>query len=326
MSHFQPTVVATNFSLGFIKDLMNDTFNTRFSLYTVAEVVQDLQLNRTCEILLASVEIPLTRDYLNDLKSLRYLISPATGKTHIDLDYLESRSIVLLSLSKDNEIRDQITSSSEFAWGLFLNLHRGILLADRRAHYFDGYRNLYWSVQVPSLTIGVIGFGRIGKKLSHYATAFGARVLVNDLFSSAEVTDYEFTSLQNLVQESDVIFICASVGENMKSTVILNAELIEIMKPEAILVNVARGCLIDEKKLLDSLKLGKIRGFATDVLGMNDLQNHAEVSLTSQDIEQAMNMGLNIIVTPHIAGASRDALKLIINSLFIELEKMMRVE
>lgn len=316
-------LVATNFDVEFISRLTKNAIFSQYRFFTFQEVALVQELVDKCEIFLANIEYPLTEEVLGHFTSLKYLISPATGTTHIDLEHLSRKNVDLISISSRREITDKISSSSEFAWGLFIALHRGIVLAERKGHRYPEHRNIYWSSQITSLKIGIIGFGRIGRQILNYAKVFGAQVMVFDQFLKVEDDAVEEVSLEILLRESDAVFITASVGKNVRESMILDANRIKLLGSSSIVVNVSRGCLVDEVSLLDALRRGNLRGYATDVLSSCDLEASKSTSMTELQIEKAMSEGLNLVVTPHIAGASEDALEMILFQLFLELERLL---
>jgi len=316
-------LVATNFDLDLINRLAQNSILSQYKFLTFPEFALNQELFKRCEILLATIEFSLTKEVLKQFTALKYLISPATGTTHIDLGYLAEKKIELVSITSRREITERISSSSEFAWGLFIALHRGIVLAERKKHRLPEHRNVYWSNQISSMRIGIIGFGRIGHQILKYAKVFEAQVMVFDPFLRVEDDDIQQVSLETLLHLSDAVFITASVGSSVRESMILDASKIKLLKSTASVINISRGCLVDELSLLDSLRRGNLKGYATDVLSSNDLGASKYTAMTALHIEEAMMEGLNLIVTPHIAGASEDALRLILLQLFVEVEGLL---
>jgi len=256
----------------------------------------------------------LTSDVLNNLPKLETVMSSTTGTTHIDLAALNARGITLLSLKDKTSDLVNVTPTPELAWGLFIAAHRKILVADRLKHHTASYRNLYFSSQISNQKIGIIGFGRVGQKISNYAGAFGAMTYYCDPKVTIHVSSASKKSLEWLVENCDALFICASkIGE--VSNPLLGRELIFRLKKEAVLINCSRGSLVDERAILESLELGRIGGYATDVLQLEEIVTNS--GITMEDLERATSRALNLIVTPHIGGASEDAL-LTVNRLMID--------
>lgn len=312
-------IIGTNFDLNFLDFLESEPFFSKCKFVSADELVNDVELNRRCNVFLATIEFTLTESYLRQFQSLKFIISPATGLTHIDQDYLKKRNIGLISLYTRGDITERITSSSEHAWGLFLALHRGIMMAERKKHWSREFRNFYWSNQISNLTICVVGYGRIGRQIAKYAQCFGAELIVVERERNKGHGNVKLLSLDDALPKSDVVFIAASVDTNVRESLILDTARIQLLKPSTLVINVARGCLVNERSLLEALREGKIRGYATDVLGKDDIGSRPNSTVNFQQIENAISESLNLIVTPHIAGASLDAIQMIVRILLLEL-------
>jgi len=264
------------------------------------------------QILWVGLNEKLTAELFGNLPELETVMTSTTGTSHIDVEALNTRGLTLLSLKNKTHELTGVTPTPELAWGLFIASHRKILVADRLKHHTLRYRNAGFTSQISSLKIGIIGFGRVGQKISNYAESFGASTYYYDPKVVFESPRTERTSLEWLVQNCDALFICASKESNNP---ILDRELVFRIKDKATLINTSRGSLVDEKAILEALKLGKIGGYATDVLQLEEILTHS--SITEEDISLAVSQGLNLIVTPHIGGASEQAL-LTVNRLMLD--------
>lgn len=221
----------------------------------------------------------------------------------------------LLSIKDEKTLLDKISSSAELAWGLMLASLRQINVADRSQHFTKEFRIKYFSRQVSSLSIGIVGFGRIGQKLARFSEAFGAKWYFYDAIPSAGI-ELHFKELNDLVKESDVVFLCASIRPEFRYP-ILDADKISELKQGSIVVNIGRGSLIDEYSILESLVQKRISGYATDTLRLEELHHESAVPLTR--ITHLINEGHNLVVTPHIGGATSDALKLVNENIMCQL-------
>lgn len=293
------------------KEALKFRFTFRDSLReSIAQEDPSLQ----CQILWVGLKEKLTTDFLGNLPQLETVITSTTGTTHIDVEGLNARGIALLSLKDKTRELNEVTATPELAWGLFIAAHRKIIVTDRRKHRTSSYRDLYFASQISSQRVGIVGFGRIGQKISSYATSFGATTYYYDSKVKVESTKARMRPLEWLVENCDALFICAS-KENENNTPILGRDLVFRLRKESVLINIARGSLVDEKAILECLQLGRIRGYATDVLQLEEVV--ANSSITEDDLEWAVSRGLNLIVTPHIGGASDEAL-LAVNRLMLD--------
>ena len=202
--------------------------------------------------LIAGLE-PLNQKVLQSANALKVIARVGTGLDNVDLTAAEKLGIKVLNTP------DAPTSAvAELTLGHILGLLRNIARADRQI------RTNKWQGQMGSLletkTVGVIGFGRIGRKVARLVSAFGAKVIVHDLFIRAE--DFENYSLQELCAQSDVLTLHVPYSD--KTHHIIDSEIIQAMKPGSFVVNVSRGGLVDEVSLLSALESKHLAGAALD--------------------------------------------------------------
>jgi len=202
--------------------------------------------------LIAGLE-PLNQKVLQSATALKVIARVGTGLDNVDLTAAEKLGIKVLNTP------DAPTSAvAELTLGHILGLLRNIARTDRQI------RDNKWQGQMGSLletkTVGVIGFGRIGRKVSRLVSAFGAKVIVHDPFIRAE--DFENCSLKELCTQSDVLTLHVPYSD--KTHHIISSELIQAMKPGSFVVNVSRGGLVDEVSLLRALESGHLAGAALD--------------------------------------------------------------
>jgi len=269
------------------------------------------------EILWVGVEENINSEIFDKFPTLKVIATSTTGLTHLDLPHLQGggKNLHLVSIKDEKTLLDKISSSAELAWGLMLVSLRQINVADRSQHFTKEFRIKYFSKQVSSLSIGIVGFGRIGRQLARFSEAFGAMWYFYDAIPSA-VKETHFKELNDLVKESDVVFMCASIRPEFRYP-ILDADKISKLKQGSIVVNIGRGSLIDEYSILESLVQKRISGYATDTLRLEELHQESAVPLTR--ITHLINEGHNLVVTPHVGGATSDALKLVNENIMRQL-------
>ena len=202
--------------------------------------------------LIAGLE-PLNQKVLQSATALKVIARVGTGLDNVDLAVAKKLGIKVLNTP------DAPTSAvAELTLGHILGLLRNIARTDRQI------RDNKWQGQMGSLletkTVGVIGFGRIGRKVSRLVSAFGAKVIVHDPFMRAE--DFDNFSLKELCEKSDVLTLHVPYSD--KTHHIISSELIQAMKPGSFVVNVSRGGLVDEVSLLRALESGHLAGAALD--------------------------------------------------------------
>ncbi len=244
--------------------------------------------------------------YLEAYPSLHAIVSPTTGLTHIDQPTCKRRGIRIFSLADCRDAIECITSTSELTLGLMVSLLRRIPIAHIGVLSEGCWdRDRYRSRQLSSLTLGLIGLGRIGGHMSTYANALGMRAIAYDSFQSDQRFEdlrAERMELDELLKTADIISIHANLSDDNYG--LIGEREINLMGTEALIINTARGALLDEKAAAKALYEKRLGGIAVDVLS----DEHTENSPVESPLVQAAQSGLNVIVTPHIGGCTSDAM------------------
>ena len=206
--------------------------------------------------MIAGVE-PLTRDVIMGAENLRAISRCGIGMDSVDQDAVKERNITLTNTP------DAPTKAvAELTIGLMLDCLRQVPLQDRAMRVQDWVRPMGGLLGVR--TIGLIGFGRIGKKVAEYAMAFGAQINAYDPYAqdtmNGAVTHIPFN---NLLEKSDIVSLHIPFTEGNKH--IIDEAAIKRMKNDAILINASRGGLVDEVALAHALKKGELASAALDV-------------------------------------------------------------
>jgi lactate dehydrogenase-like 2-hydroxyacid dehydrogenase len=181
---------------------------------------------------------------------------------------------------------------ADLALGLMLMTSRRMAQADRFVRA-GGWRTARFPVagKVAGKTLGILGLGRIGRAIAHRATAFGMEILYTD--RAPLDTPYRFVpDLTALAQESDFLMVSTSAGPDAYHMV--NAAVLEALGPDGILINIARGSVVDEKALIAALEAGRIGGAGLDVF---ENEPHVPEALFGRD---------DVVLLPHIASGTRE--------------------
>ncbi len=261
----------------------------------------------------------LKNDYLDFFPNLKLIATRSTGFNHIDLDYARKRGIAVVNVPNYGEI-----TVAEFTMGTMLGLSRKIYKAKSHMKTNNVHLDEYIGIDLCGSTLGVIGTGAIGRHVIKLATAFGMRVVANDPFPNESVKQMgiPYVDLPTLFGQSDIITLhCPATAEN---THLLNEAAFAQMKKGVLIVNTARGSLIDTESLYEALESGQVGGAALDVLENEDVITHREISTDidkrSHDflIDSVINFKMmqldNTIITPHIAFNSIDAVDRILQT------------
>ena len=217
----------------------------------------------------------------------------STGMNHIDVNYCNDNNIKIYSLTHDMGLINNIPSTSELAFGLMLSLLRNIPECNNHvSRYYWDYTQ-FVGRQVKDLTIGIIGYGRLGKMMYNFCEAFGANIKVYDPYIVGS-TPPNPISLENMFKKCDVISLHVHVTNETKY--MINKNLLGLVKKDLYIINTSRGEIVNENDIIEALENKTLTGYGTDVI-----ENEFD-DLTKSPIIKAMNKGKNIIVTPHIGG------------------------
>lgn len=237
---------------------------------------------------------------------LKYIVTSTTGLNHIDEKSASALGVSIVSLKGESEFLANVKSTAEHTWGLILSLIRNISGAIDHVRQGGWDRNPFLSDELDGKTLGIIGFGRLGKIVAQYGIAFGMRVLVYD-HHPKKVEGHilvEPVELDKLLIEADVVVLLISWSPSNEK--FMDLEKLSKMKSSAYFINTARGELVDELALLRILESRKIKGAAVDVL-RNDSAWPNRIDESSGLYAYAKS-NHNLIITPHMGGYGKDSI------------------
>ncbi len=241
-------------------------------------------------------KILITENIISALPRLKCICVTATGYNNIDLLATKNKGIIVC-----NAVGYGIDSVAQHVFALILGLTNSVEKHNESVKKGDWGRQadfcytLQPIIQLAKKTIGIYGYGRIGQKVAEIALAFGMQVLIHHRSPEKfEATYLHFVDLITLFQQSDIISLHAPLTDDNQNVV--NAKLLNLMRPTAYLINTARGGLVNEQDLKSALINRQIAGAALDVV-------QEEPPLQGNLLFDAPNC----IITPHIAWASKDA-------------------
>jgi D-lactate dehydrogenase len=249
----------------------------------------------------------LTSDILTQLPHLKLLCTRSVGYDHIDINYCDEHGITVCNVP---DYGSHVIAEHVFA--LLLGTMRHITEGHRRVKegLFD-YHGLR-GMALQGKTLGVVGTGKIGRKVVKIAHGFGMKIIAYDVFKVQELCDefgLEYVELPQLLEQSDVITLHAPSLPATKH--MINAETIAHMKNGVVLVNTARGSLIDTEALIAALDSGKIRTALLDVL-----ENEANVKQDNRLIQHP-----SVVTTPHIAFYADDSVHTMYTDCFTSIDE-----
>lgn len=240
---------------------------------------------------------PLTADTLARLPELKYIGVLATGYNVVDVLAAQGQGITVTNIPTYGT-----ASVAQFVFALLLELCHNVKLHADAVRAGEWSRHEDWSmsksplVELEGKTMGVIGFGRIGRRVGSIAEAMGMRVIANDTFQG-DAPGYEgfrWAALDELLRSSDVVSLHSPLFPETEG--MMNAASLALMKPSAFLINTSRGGLVVDRDLADALNAGRLAGAGLDVL---TVEPPAETN--------PLLGARNCLVTPHIAWATHEA-------------------
>jgi D-3-phosphoglycerate dehydrogenase len=246
----------------------------------------------------------MDRQVFDAATRLRVLACAATGLDHVDLTAARERGVTVLSLRGERAFLDSVPASAEHTLALLLSLTRRIPLAVSRVNAGTWNRDALRGHDLCGKTLGLVGLGRVGTKMAGYCLALGMRVLACDPAYPAPPPGVEMVAgLEGLLPQSDVLSVHAPL---VPETVgLIGARELGLLPAGAVLVNTARGELVDEEALIAALDSGRLAGAALDVIH-GEPTGHAA---PDTPLLRAARRRDNLLVTPHIGGATWESME-----------------
>lgn len=280
---------------------------------TVEEV---RERTKDADIVIAN-KSPLREETLKDSPRVKLICEFATGYDNCDLEYCKSRGIGVANVV---DYCTAMVAQHTFALAL--------ALLEKLPHYDDYVKSGAYSAQdrfsnfdipfseLSGMTWGIVGMGNIGRRVAKIAEAFGCRVIFHSITGKSKVTEYEQVDKDTLLAESDVLSLHCPLSDLSRN--FIDREALHKMKKKAVLVNVARGPVVNNRDLYDALISGDIMAAGLDVLEQEPLRPSNPLSLL-KDSNQ-------IIITPHLAWGSVEARTRCVEETYKNIEAFLRGE
>jgi len=235
----------------------------------------------------------LTSDVLENAKNLKVIGRAGVGLDNVDLKKAEELKIKVFNTPEAPSV-----SVAELTVGLILSIVRHISKADETLHNNQWLKGDYMGYTIQGKKVGLIGFGNIGQAVAKRCAALEMQVgifdVVQEIIETANELGYKiYSSVDELVQDAQIISLHVPITPQTEN--IINESKLKLMKKEAIIINTARGGLIDEKALVNALENGYIAGAALDVYKEEPLKD-----------EGLINCKKNLILTPHIGSQTAE--------------------
>ena len=233
--------------------------------------------------------LPFKKEVVERCPKLKMLSVAFTGVDHVDMDYCHERGILVSNCAGYSN-----TAVSELVFGLALSLYRRIIECDRAVRAGKDKTGLV-GLELSGKKFGIIGMGAIGTRTAQLAKAFGCEVLGFNR-SPRQIEGVRMTDLATLLSECDIVSLHVPLTDETKG--LIGERELSLMKPDAVLINTARGPVVDSRALAAALKEGRLAGAAVDVYETEPPIAQDHPLLTAP----------NVTATPHVAFATKEAL------------------
>ena len=243
------------------------------------------------DALIVRSETKVTPKIIEAGKNLKIMGRAGVGVDNIDLPTATKNGVIVVNSPEGNTV-----AAAEHTWAMLLAMTRQIPQAYAKLKSGVWDKKSFKGDEVLNKTLGVVGLGKIGRRVASYALGMGMRVIGSDPFVTAEYAKglgVELKSFEEVIKEAD--FITFHVPKTKETAGMINAETLAKMKKGVRLVNVARGGIIDEKALYDALKSGQVKAAALDVFEKEPCESSPLFELD------------NIVVTPHLGASTVEA-------------------
>lgn len=239
--------------------------------------------------IIAVSNLPLNADVINGCTNLKMLAVAFTGVDHIAMDACRQKGITVCNCAGYST-----AAVADLVFGMVVALYRNLIPCNEAVRR-EGTKEGLIGFELEGKTFGIIGTGAIGLRVASIAQAFGCRVLAYSR-TKKDVPGITYTDLETLLKNSDIVSLHTPLTPETRG--LIGEKELSSMKPSAILINTARGPVVDSAALADALNCGKIAGAGVDVFEMEPPVPADHPLLNAK----------NLIATPHVAFATREAL------------------
>jgi D-3-phosphoglycerate dehydrogenase len=284
----EPIGVKKNTLLQMAKETLGDSLEIIYYDTRVTDTETLIERGKDADIIAVS-NLPLNKDVITGCSNLKMLAVAFTGVDHIAMDACKERNITVCNCAGYSN-----AAVSDLVFGLLISIYRNIIPCNevvRKAGTKDGLVGF----ELEGKKFGVIGTGAIGVRVCTIAKAFGCEVYAYSR-TSKNIEGVTYVDLDTLLSTCDIVSLHVPLNDSTKG--LINKDKISLMKKNAVLINTARGPVVDSQALAYALNEGKIAGAGVDVFEIEPpiAENHPLLSAK------------NLIATPHIAFATKEAL------------------
>lgn len=284
----EPLGVEKEKLLAMAEDALKDSVEIVYYDTKTTDTQELIERGKDAEIIVTANN-PMNAEVINGCRKLKLLSVAFTGIDHIAMDACRANNVTVCNCAGYST-----AAVSDLAFGMLIMLYRNLEACDKATRN-EGTKDGLIGYELEGKKFGVVGTGAIGMNVANIAKAFGCEVLAYSR-TKKDVEGIRYVSLDELMSESDIVSL--HVPSNAETKGMINADRIALMKPNAVLINLARGPILDSQALADALNEGRIAGACIDVF-----ETEPPIAKTHPLVNAK-----NTILTPHVAFASKEAM------------------
>lgn len=276
-----------------LEQMARDTVEGRAEVVCYDNRVEDvptlIERSKDADVVVLS-NFAYRKEVIEHCPNLKLIVVAFTGVDHVDIAYCKERGITVCNCAGYSTV-----AVADLVFGMLISLYRNIIPCNEVVRK-GGTKNGLIGCELEGKKFGIVGTGAIGTRVGRIAQAFGCEVYAWSRTVKPE-TGFHYVSLEGLLSTCDIVSL--HVPQTAETIGLMDTEKLALMKPEAVLINTARGPIVDSKALAEALKNGKLAGAAVDVFEVEPPvpQDHPLWDAP------------NLIATPHVAFASKEAMQ-----------------
>lgn len=284
----EPLGVEKTKLLDMAKQVLPEDISITYYDTRVTDTATLIERGKDADVIAVS-NLPLNSDVIRGCENLKMVAVAFTGVDHIAMDVCREKGITVCNCAGYSN-----AAVSDLVFGMLIALYRNIITCDERVRA-GGTKDGLVGPELEGKKFGVVGFGAIGSRVATIAKAFGCEVYAYN-HNPKECEGVKFVSLEELLKTCDIVSLHVPLKPDTKG--LINEENIKLMKKNAVLINTARGPVVDSRALADALNNDMIMGACVDVFEKEPPIEENHVLLKAK----------NLIATPHIAFATHEAM------------------
>lgn len=272
-----------------------------------------LNIIKDYEGLLIRSKTKIDKDFLTHQQKLEFIGRAGAGLDLIDIEAVEQLNIQLFAANEGNS-----DAVAEHTLGMLLSLFNKINWADAEVRQKIWLREANRGIELKGMTVGIIGYGNMGKALSERLVGFGVEVLAYDCFKTGYSSHLvKEVTMDEIFEKTDVLSLHIPLNESSK--MLVNDAYLSKFKKNIFLINTSRGEVASVTDILKNLQSGKLRGACLDVLENEKMK---QLKVEQEEVYEQLFQMKNVILTPHIAGWTVESYQKINEVLFEKIKKM----